>query len=293
MMLDEDDFYTNTWFVFNVLSGLCCTFGIIGHLISSVVLYRMKEQKSTVYLLFTLSIVDVLFLVYILTSKLLCLVAGYPEYHDAIFRGFWIIWPLGGMAHTAGTWLIVAITCDRYLVVHFPLKKICWNMPKKLKWVIVGILIASVLFNIPRFFGGIGAIVNIKNFNGTGADKEFLLHDINVAPEIKDGNSSFAEAMEPVPYYLMKRDLKTIAEPELYVSIQTSEIDSSTPPYEGEARNLTKPNHESSSPLKKREYGKENDTVKDSKDISQVNKTGIFPIGNKIQAILENSKKNT
>ena len=107
MMLDEDDgFYTKTWFVFNVLSGTCCTFGIIENLISLAVLYRMKEQKSTVYLLFTLAVVDALFLVYIIISRVFpetCLVAGYPEHHDAIFRGFWIIWPFGGMAHTAGT----------------------------------------------------------------------------------------------------------------------------------------------------------------------------------------------
>ena len=149
-------FYTETWFLFDVvLNGICCVFGIVGNLISLVVLYRMKEQKSTVYLLFSLGVVDALFLVNTMISRVIpgaCLVAEYPECHSAIFAGLWISWSLGSMVHTAGTWLIVAITCERYLAVCYPLRAIAWNMPKKIRRVIVGILLAAVLFNIPRFF---------------------------------------------------------------------------------------------------------------------------------------------
>ena len=159
--------YTKTWFLFDVvLNGICCVFGIAGNLISLVVLYRMKEQKSTVYLLFSLGVVDALFLVNTMISRVIpgaCLVAEYSECHSAIFAGLWISWSLGSMVHTAGTWLIVAITCERYLAVCYPFRAIAWNMPKKIKRVIVGILLAAVLFNIPRFFDKRGIGLKMTN----------------------------------------------------------------------------------------------------------------------------------
>ena len=77
----------------------------------------------------------------------------------------------------------MTITCDRYLAVRFPFKAIAWNIPKKIKRVIVGILLASVLFNIPRFFDGIRMIMNIKNINNTGVDTNIFLHDAFKVPE--------------------------------------------------------------------------------------------------------------
>ena len=175
----QDDFYTKTWFLFDVVfNGVCCLFGIVGNLISLKVLYRLKDHKSTVYLLTALAVVDLLFLLYITVSRVIpgaCLAAGYPDCHTAIFQGFWISWPLGCMVQTAGTWLIVAITCDRYIAVRFPFKAIAWNMPKKIKRVIVAILLAAVLLNIPRFFDGPEMIYEAKQCNKTGQDENTAL----------------------------------------------------------------------------------------------------------------------
>ena len=131
----KDDFYNWTWFFFDVIvNGICCTFAAAGNLISLMVLYRLKKPKSTVYLLTTLTVVNILFLVYITISRVIpgaCLAAEYPECHNTIFQGFWISWPLGCMTQTAGTLLIVAITCDRYLAVRYPVQAITWNMPRE------------------------------------------------------------------------------------------------------------------------------------------------------------------
>ena len=157
MTLHLDEYFTGTWFFFEViLNGILCTFGMVGNLISLIVLRRMKKNTSNVFLLFTLALVDMLILMDIIVSHVIpgtCKATGNADCCITIQQGFWIHWPLGTAAHTAGTWLIVAITCDRYLAVWFPFKVTAWNMPKKTKRVIAVILLAAVLFNIPRFFG--------------------------------------------------------------------------------------------------------------------------------------------
>ena len=182
-----DEFYNKTWFLFDVIfNGICCTFGVVGNLISLFVLYRLKEHKSTVYLLATLAVMDTLFLLYITISRVIpgaCLAAGYPEYHIAIFEGFWISWPLGCIAQTAGTWLIVAITCDRYLAVHFPFRAVTWNIPKKIKRVIFGILLAAVLFHVPKFFDEPQTIIQSEGDNA-GLERNTLMQGVYESPEI-------------------------------------------------------------------------------------------------------------
>ena len=153
---EEGEIYSRTWFIFDVvLSGILSGFGIAGNLMSLIVLCKVKDRSSTVYLLTTLAVVDTLFLVYIVVSRVIpgaCLVSGYPDCNTVLSEGLWISWPLGCMAQTAGTWLIVAITCDRYLAVRFPFKKMIWSSSNQIKKVIIGILITAILFNIPRFF---------------------------------------------------------------------------------------------------------------------------------------------
>ena len=88
------------------------------------------------------------------------------------------------MFQTAGTLLTVAITCDRYLVVRFPLKAMAWNIPKKIKRVIVGIILAAVLFNIPRFFDDVdlkpqAMAINCTEQNDHGVT---ILMDVDVTP---------------------------------------------------------------------------------------------------------------
>ena len=222
----EGEFHTKTWFLFDVaFNGICCAFGIVGNSISLVVLRQLKDHKSTVYLLATLAVTDILFLIYITVSRVIpgaCLAAGYPQCYISINRGFWISWSLGCMAQTAGTWIIVAITCDRYLAVCFPLKAIAWNMPKKIKRVIVGIILAAVFFNIPRFFDELDMEPQAVSINGTEQNEHGVTAlmatdvtptavtttDVNLREHVSDGNTTTVENEKRLSEMIVNIDLQ-------------------------------------------------------------------------------------
>ena len=199
----ESEFYIKIWLIFDVVfNGICSVFGIVGNLISLVVLRRLKDCKSTVYLLAILAVTDMVFLIYITVSHVIpgaCLVAGYPQCYISIFRGFWISWPLGCTSQTAGTLLTVAITCDRYLTVRFPFKAIAWSMQKKIKLVIIGIILAAMLFNIPRFIDKTDAKLQTLSINDIEQPEAEMLNERDKGMALgSSSSSSLSSATVPV-----------------------------------------------------------------------------------------------
>ncbi|XP_040565534.1 FMRFamide receptor [Lepeophtheirus salmonis] len=134
-----------------ILQGVCLItigcFGIIGNILSAIVLFRSKsEKKSFRVLLIGLSFYDTL---YIIMSLMLF---GLPEvwiwYRNHIMMVLLpISYGLGHVARVGSVYVTVAVTLERYFAIVYPVR----NFNCKSYFLTI-ISIFTVLYNIPKFF---------------------------------------------------------------------------------------------------------------------------------------------
>ena len=148
--LDVFRFVTNT-----CIQGPIGVLGLVGNVMTLVVLFKQKHKATTTLILKSLTIADSLYLVCMLLLMSLRYInsvtntmSGYMRVFPYIFR--WL-YPQLYVYRTLITWLTVLLTIDRYIVVCRPLhaRSICTRKRAKIEVIVV--LIFAVIYNAPRF----------------------------------------------------------------------------------------------------------------------------------------------
>jgi hypothetical protein len=132
-------------------------FGLLGNILSMIILSRPQMRSSINYLLIGLARCDTIL---ILTSMLLFgIPAIYP--HTGYLRFYYhrllpdispVVYPLAMIVQTASCYLTLTVTLERYVAVCHPLRARALCTYGRARIYVIVILIFSICYNIPRFF---------------------------------------------------------------------------------------------------------------------------------------------
>lgn len=152
------------------LMGICgmsvCAFGIIGNILSAVILTRTSMKSGTYSYLTALSISDLLFL--ILTMFILSRDSEKPLQEITWGKSYYIklfpyIHPAAITFQVTSIWLTCAFTVDRYIMICHPFKAERWFKISTARKSIVGVFLAGLLFNMIRFFEYESSEITVSN----------------------------------------------------------------------------------------------------------------------------------
>ncbi|KAK6178911.1 hypothetical protein SNE40_011392 [Patella caerulea] len=142
----EVEFYLN-----GIFTTIVITLGLIGNLLTVIVLTRRTMHTSTNFFLTALAIWDSIVL--LSTFVLICLGTLSTYFKSAAFPYIVIIvYPIALAAQTSTIWLTVSFTVERYIAVCHPLKAASMCTIARARLVIIGISAISLIYNIPRWF---------------------------------------------------------------------------------------------------------------------------------------------
>lgn len=140
-----------------VLLNVIGLFGILGNVISMIILSRPQMRSSINYLLIGLARIDIAL---ILTSILLFGLTGIYPYTGAMFTYFYyvyphivpVVYPLASMVQTASVYLTLTVSLERFVAVCHPLRARSLCTCGRAKLYVVGIIVFSIVYNLPKFF---------------------------------------------------------------------------------------------------------------------------------------------
>ncbi|CAH1788657.1 unnamed protein product [Owenia fusiformis] len=162
---DEDNYQT-FYLTFRVtvdvfIVGSLCLFGILGNIISMVVIKsgKITSAKTTRFLLQGLSISDSSYLIMAFISSTMRGIMKYTDWGDP-FHGrypymYRYIWALSAIARLLAVNFVVLVTIERYIATCHPLNVKRWCTLKRVRIVAAITVLVSMLFNVPRFFDAI------------------------------------------------------------------------------------------------------------------------------------------
>ena len=135
--------------------GILCLVGFVGNALSVAVLRRDRDKKNTTnWLLQTLAVADTLYLcasVFVQTLKTINADTNWwPDLQRAFPYLEPYIWPFASIAQTITVWLVMLVTIDRYIAVCLPLKTNMRTL-QRTKLAVAIVVIAAILYNVPRF----------------------------------------------------------------------------------------------------------------------------------------------
>ncbi|XP_064607190.1 FMRFamide receptor-like [Liolophura sinensis] len=147
---------TITYYMMGVAGMTLCCLGIIGNILSVIVLTRKTMRTSTYSYLCALAACDtlVLFCTMLLLTKdthkptLEAMTAPNSKWYVYMFP---VIHPAAVSFQVTSIWLTLAFTVDRYIMICHPFKAERMCNVTRARMVIVGLYIAGLIFNIPRF----------------------------------------------------------------------------------------------------------------------------------------------
>ncbi|XP_066151033.1 FMRFamide receptor [Euwallacea fornicatus] len=142
-----------------VLLNIIGAFGIVGNLISVIILSRPQLRSSINYLLIGLATVDT---VLIVTSILLFGLPGIYPYSGALFNYYFkvyphiagVVYPLATVMQTASVYLTMTVSLERYVAVCHPLRARSLCTYGRARVYLIVIVIFSVLYNVTRLWEG-------------------------------------------------------------------------------------------------------------------------------------------
>ena len=175
------------------LMGICgmavCAFGIIGNILSIVVLTRTCMRSSTYSYLTALSVSDLLFL--ILTMFILSRDSEEPHKEITWGKPFYIrlfpfIHPAAITFQVTSIWLTCAFTVDRYVMICHPFRSERWCKVSTARKVIVTVFFAGVVFNIIRFFEYEASEITVSNNDTNPRQLVIKLTDLGNSEEFRE-----------------------------------------------------------------------------------------------------------
>ncbi|XP_059480856.1 FMRFamide receptor [Neocloeon triangulifer] len=140
-----------------VLLGLVSLMGILGNVLTMVILSRPQMRSSINCLLVGLARCDAALLVAAILIFSLPSVATYtgclPHYMYYVYPSIArIVYPMGLIAQTGSVYLTLTVTLERYVAVCHPLRARSLCTYGRARIYVVLIIVFSVLYNLPRFF---------------------------------------------------------------------------------------------------------------------------------------------
>lgn len=155
-----------------ILLNLIGILGILGNVISMIILSRPQMRSSINYILIGLARVDT---VLIITSILLFGIPGIYPYTSLMFTYFYnvyphivpVVYPLATAVQTASVYLTLMVSLDRFVAVCHPLKSRSLCTYGRARIYVVCITVFSVLYNVPRLWEATIIAEWDKEFNTT------------------------------------------------------------------------------------------------------------------------------
>lgn len=144
---DVDEIFNKVLNIY--IDGALCMLGLLGSILILTVFQRDKYRTSNSILLQSLAIADIVFLVYAFIYIVLRSADVFDDKSEKYVTA--IVLPVGWTSQTAIIWITTAIAIDRYLIISRPLQNNTWCTVKTTRRLILGIFLASILYNIPRW----------------------------------------------------------------------------------------------------------------------------------------------
>lgn len=151
----EDDRKEVFFIALGIIRLNLAIFGILANIISALVLTNRKLWSPTSMLLLSLVVYDAVYLLLVIPLSASGVYVNFHASRDTMMV-MWTItrvtYPLRYMAQMGSTYTTVTITIERCLIILLPLRaKSMWTRGVTRR-AISGVLIFSVLFNVPRCF---------------------------------------------------------------------------------------------------------------------------------------------
>ncbi|CAG9861011.1 unnamed protein product [Phyllotreta striolata] len=156
--LEDAEITTAFRFVINgLLMNIIGVLGVLGNIISMIILSRPQMRSSINYLLIGLARVDT---VLIITSILLFGLPGIYPYSGMLFSYFYIVlphiapvvFPIATVVQTASVYLTVTVSLERFVAVCHPLRARSLCTYGRARIYVVGIIIFSAMYNLPKLW---------------------------------------------------------------------------------------------------------------------------------------------
>ena len=128
---------------------ILCVFGIIGNILSIIVLGRDDVmRKTTRFLLQNVAVADIGFLISVTSVH----IVGDRNIQNVYVIIMHYMYPVGSIYQTATVYAVVLVTIDRYIAICRPLQSIKLSTMRNARWAVGITWVMAVIFNIPRFF---------------------------------------------------------------------------------------------------------------------------------------------
>lgn len=132
-------------------------FGVLGNIISMIILSRPQMRSSINYLLIGLARIDT---VLIITSMLLFGLPGIHPYTGCMFNYYYIVYPhilpvvypIAMVAQTASVYLTMTVSLERFVAVCHPLRARSLCTYGRARIYVIVIIIFSVVYNLPKLW---------------------------------------------------------------------------------------------------------------------------------------------
>ena len=139
-----------------IFIGIFCIVGLIGNITSFCVFQFDSLKTSTTFLFQSLCVTDSCLLICVFPLYCVESFSVYTERYNYLYTiGPYVyvyLFPVSAIAHSATIWLTVLVGVNRFIAVCVPYKAARLCTVSKAKQYVVIVILASILYNLPRFF---------------------------------------------------------------------------------------------------------------------------------------------